>query len=470
VGAEPLHSSDVPAPSAALEAGSRLVGFGVGFGEGLRSLKPQQYELASVLDAMHGESGVLMPRRSSKSLTILMWLLGLCELEEGVQLAYTSATTGKAARDRYVKELLPYLMRMQTAGYPLTARRASGQERVEFRNGSLLQILAPLGDEFRSQAFDVVVIDEAGEAEPEKSDDLLGAALPTLDTSDRGQWIVAGTAGDYREGNLLWDQLERGRAGAGGILEYAVPQDIDVDTLSDWKVVEELLHSMHPGVGTLTTMDAMRRSFGLMKPLQFAREYLGVWGHMGGAGGIFDATEWGALGTRVASLPAPPERFSLAVSASDSAASIVAAWRVQGIAHLLLIDHREGRGWVPQRARELAKKYRVPVVLDPQESTVMRDVKQSLEQLRTRVEVQTYEDVAAAHERIVLEYKHGRLTHYQQQPLTDAFLGVRRVQMGARWKFGAIAEADVTAARAATLAVRFFDSTPRAIRASVQEV
>jgi hypothetical protein len=103
----------------------------------------------------------------------------------------------------------------------------------------------------------------------------------------------------------------------------------------------------------------------------------------------------------------------------------------------------------------------------------MADVKQALEQLRPapRLEVQDYESVAAAHERMKLEVERGTVSHYGQQSLTDAFLAVKRVQMGAKWKFASMKEGiDITPAQAATLALRYYDSQPRAVRSVIEAV
>ena len=72
---------------------------------------------------------------------------------------------------------------------------------------------------------------------------------------------------------------------------------------------------------------------------------------------------------------------------------------------------------------------------------------------------------------MVLEIERGTVRHYGQQPMTDAFLRVKRMQMGAKWKFGRISESDdITAAQAATLALRFFDAQPRAVRGTIEAV
>jgi hypothetical protein len=277
-----------------------------------------------------------------------------------------------------------------------------------------------------------------------------------------------GTAGEYRDGNLLWDALHDEDS---AVVDHSLGDDIDMERMTDWAYVSAMLEAHHPGVGTLTTVDKLKRNWALLGPEQFAREYLGVWGTAGGAGGAFTADEWhGAF--LAGDLPTPPRRFALAVAATETHAAIVAAWRDEGEGRLLLLDHRPGRAWLPIAVRDLSRRYRVPVVIDPRASTVMADVVQAIEQLRPapRIERQDYEDVAAAHERIVLELQGGRVRHFGQDALTDAFLAVRRVQMGAKWKFSGDADNDITPAQAATLALRYFDSTPRAVMKPIQHV
>ena len=103
----------------------------------------------------------------------------------------------------------------------------------------------------------------------------------------------------------------------------------------------------------------------------------------------------------------------------------------------------------------------------------MQDVKQRLENLRpvSRIEVQRYDDVAAAHERMKLEVEAARIRHFGQDVLTQALLNVRRQQMGGKWKFGRISdEDDITPAQAATLALGYYDAMPRARIGTIEAV
>lgn len=436
-----------------------------------RTLKPQQYDVGAALDRHAGITAICMSRRVAKTESVLLWVFAMMSMHKGLQVAFTMATTREAARAKFLSDVLPVMEELAELSDDVHLLRGAGYESVTI-NGSHFTVVAPSDKAFRSKAFDIIIVDEAGAAEPQVQDELLPALLPTLDTSDFGMLILMGTAGDYRAGNLLWEALHD----ADSSVVDLTRDDIDVERLADWDYAREMLELHHPGVGTLTTADRLKRNWALLKPAKFAQEYLSVWGTAGGAAGMFTEDDWAPLFLegKLPDLPDLPRRFALGVAASEDAGAIVAAWRdSNGEGRILLIDSRPGRSWLPATARDIARKYRVPIVCDPRASQVMADVKQRIEQLRPapRVDVQDYEDVAAAHERMKLELENGTTRHFGQQPMTDAFLAVKRTQMGAKWKFGAVNDdADITPAQAATLALRYFDAKPRAVAGSISAV
>jgi hypothetical protein len=435
-----------------------------------RELKPQQMEVGTALDGLSAMTAITMSRRTAKTESVLLWLFATMDAIPGLRIAFTMATTREAARAKFMADIFPIMEDFADLRGDVHLLKGAGYERIEF-NRSVFQIVAPSDKAFRSKEFDIIVVDEAGAAPPEFKDEVLPAALPTLDTSSIGMIILMGTAGEYREGNLLWDALHDSDA---SIVDHSGGDDIDVPRLADWDYAAAMLKAHHVGLTSgLTTLEALKRNWGLLTPERFAREYLGVWGNAGGEGGLFSSDQWTA-GLLLEPLPTPPKRFALGVAASDDAAAIVAAWRDEhGQARIVQLDGRAGRAWLPSAARDISKRHRVPVVLDPRSNTIMADVKQALEQLRPqpRIEVQDYESVAAAHERMKLEVERGTVSHYGQQSLTDAFLAVKRVQMGAKWKFASMKDGiDITPAQAATLALRYYDSQPRAVRGVIEAV
>jgi hypothetical protein len=429
------------------------------------TLKPQQLLVADVLDAGNRVTSMLMPRRSSKTTSILAWAIGRALTREDYRIGWTLATTGKAARDIYAKDVVPMLDRVfpPDENAPFRIRRAAGQERIEFANGSVFQVLAPRSDDFRGNAFDVVIVDEAGEAAPDQGEELFAALLPTLDTRLDAQIVVAGTAGAYRRGNLLWDALDDARRGFGGILEYALPDTLTADDIETWEHVAPLIAAVHPGVGTLTSLDSLELNWRKMRPDLFLREYGGIFGDLGATSGIIRAAQWEAA-LIPGPFPEPPKHFALAIAASPSqqSAAIVAAWREDGEGRLLLLDHREGTRWLAARAAELAARYRVPIQYDNFGVVLVEVEKLQTMRPKPRLEPQNTRDTTVAAAKLVGEIESGATKHFGQDELTSAALVARKRTIGPKaWAFGRPTPGDdIAAIEAAAMALRAYDEMP----------
>jgi hypothetical protein len=433
-------------------------------------LKPHQLLVPEVLDAGHEFNGVLMPRRSTKSTTLIAWMVGRCLTREDYLSAYIYATTAKKARTRFMQDIVPMLERtfQDAATRPFKIIRSAGMERLEFQNGSVFAILAPKGDDLRSEAWDLIVVDEAGEALPDLTEELMSAALPTMDTRRGAQFVAAGTAGKYRKGNLLWDTLEGGRTGTAGILEYAADDLLTADDVDAWDQMIPILEACHPGLASgLTTIETLESRFQKMRRSLFLGEYASIFGDQGGGSSIISPAKWAEAEIPfVMAYPDPPERFGLAISVTPglTAGAVVAAWRDrQGIAHLLLLEHHEGIRWMAKRTTELARKYRVPITHDNFGSVMV--VVEEMHQMapRPRLEPQTTRGTTVAAGKLVEQIETGMVRHYAQAPLTSAALAAKKRSVGPKaWAFGRKdLEDDIAAIEAASLALRAFDELPQ---------
>lgn len=437
-------------------------------------LQPQQLVIADALNAVNAEGhplnpmvGVLIPRRSSKTTSILAVLLGRCASRPNYRVAFTLATTGQKARDRFRADIVGPLERLypDENNRPFRIRKAAGSEAIEFENGSLFRVLTPSGESFRSDAFDCVFVDEAGEATPETTTDLLTGILPTMDTRPDAQIIIAGTAAKYRTGNMLWDVLQKGRAGEDeyGIVEYAASQDVTVDDIPDWDAAVPLVLEAHPGIGTLTTLAKVKRNFDALPREQFMREYLSVFEDAGFSESAVNLRRWLAAQLDT-DAPEPPKRFAIgvAVTLNQTAASIVAAWREDGDARVLVLDHRPGTVWVADRLRELAK-YKVPIVYN-NIGTTRAEIDALLfdRAVKPYLKPQTMTNVSTAAALFVREVDNGRIGHWDDQALLTAVQTARKRQMANAWGFGRgnNPDADITALEAASMALRVYDEQP----------
>jgi hypothetical protein len=440
-------------------------------------LHPQQLLVADMLNAGRKFNGIIMPRRSTKTTSILAWLIGRGLSREDEMLAYGVMTTQKKARDRYMKDVVPILEKT----YPVKATRpfklltANGFERIVFDNGSVLVITGPNPDDYRSEAFDVIVLDEGGELEAERGADVLGAALPTMDTRPGAMLVASGTAGEFAKGNVLYDRLVPGRRGDPryGILEYAADEATTDVELEAWESddehpeahVRELVELTHPGLASgLTTLADVRDNYETLGPEKFGREYLGIWGAGAAGGGLIDLNRW-AESALDDPLPEPPERFAMAMAVhpDQRCASIVAAWREEGLAYIGVLDARPGISWVSERAMQLSREYGVPIVIDSGGAGSVELEFMQRQRPRPKLAPQAWRDVRIAAGAFVKELNKGHVRHYDQDELNDAAkLVVKRKAGGSDgWAFGRRnATDDITPIEAAALALKVYDAKP----------
>jgi len=437
-----------------------------------REPQPQQLVVVDALAAGAEQNAVLLPRRSSKSTTLIAIGLGRAEAREDYRVGILTMTTGKAGRSRFLKDVVPALERSLVE---CKIVKSAGQERVEFPSGGMVQWLSSVED-LRGEAFDLIILDEAGEPDRQKVEDTLAAALPTLDTRPGAQIVVAGTAGRYRLGNLLWDWLELGRSGRAGIVEYAMPDDVQDEDLASWDAIEPFILAAHPGIGTLTTVDVVHGRYESQPRLVFLAEYGGLFGEEAGTVALFDPLKWARTG--VDEDPGrwvPPERWSVAFAPHPDqlCVSIVGAWRDgDGKAHVMLLDRLVGIDGTAGVLRRLWAKYRTPIVYDAgsQVAQLIVEKVNSGRGARPKFEPYLFADVKRAASLIVDEVERENVVHWARQvEFNDAIHKAMKRKSGDRgWLVGRHPKRpddDVTSVEAWALAQLHYDTTKPKARA-----
>jgi hypothetical protein len=468
--AEPTYLAPFP-PDVDLDAarvGADLLGY---------PLFEQGRNVARVLLARDGAGlpvyssvGVLIPRRGTKTTSVWTVLLGLCATVPGFRVVTTAQNgTMASSKMREVMGILDQRGHGINGSGLLTTSWSSGRERITFANGSVIWCVKPQASAFRGEAADVMLFDEAGELDPEKSEDLLGGALPLLDTRPMGQAIIAGTPAKRRVG-LLWSTLQEGRDGKPGvgIVDYSVRDDeelvlVDPEDPTVLTVNEDVLRRVHPGVGTLTTFEKIASRLEKMGQSMFEREY--------GCRFPFDTTTsaispeaWEECRSADAP-PPPPDRVGLAydVAPDDSSAALVAAWRDdEGRAHVAVVDYRAGSGWLPQSTAKHALRRRAPVAHDTIGAN--QPVAEALARIRPtpRLQAKGLRQVMAASQVIAREIHDRTLVHYGQPSLDAAAAGAtwRDVQNSGRLFGRKASTQDVSPLVAAALALTAYDDMP----------
>jgi hypothetical protein len=254
-------------------------------------LTPQGIHIAAMLEAksdeldpisglhrpLYEECTVEIPRRSTKTTTIQMVLLGRCTLIPGYRVVSTAQDGTRASQFfmNMVRMIEGVLRRSGRTEKDLGIKqiyRSQGREFIEWYNGSRWWVVKPESGAFRGEAADAMWFDEAGELNAAQAEDLVAGAFPLMDTRPLGQIIISGTPGPVRAG-VFWDALKRGREDSitYGIVDFCATDGADIFDEDLWWVT-------HPGLACgLTTIAKLRRNLDKLGPAKFAQEYLCIW-------------------------------------------------------------------------------------------------------------------------------------------------------------------------------------------------
>lgn len=412
----------------------------------LGSLQPQmlvENDMLAGSDCLR--NAILMPRRSSKTTTIWCILNGRCYMRPMHQAGYTMLTLAKKADKRFELDVRDPIsrkwrdVRRRWDEHGVKLKDGKGGKGIQFANGSNLDILAPKGDEVRSGAYDTLVLDESGEAEPDEWADIVSSVIPSFDTRPGAQIILAGTSGRYRTGSYFWKVLHDPDAGR---LRYGVPDDIDPATLDEWATVGPLIEKLHPGLDGLTTSARIQGAFEDLGWQLFALEYLGHFGDEGGNATAISNRAWSS--TRQAG-PVPEGissgAIALAVHPKALYASVVVAWHITGPADLAeaawdldgitadrprvgikLLHHQRGVQGIERTLILASRALGAPIVYDKGTSASVAVIERMLERSRPRprVEERQLEQVKIAHAQLVAGLDHGDIWHWPQKQLDIA--------------------------------------------------
>ena len=462
-------------------------------GDGGTGPTPIQLAIADMLNAGAFTNGVLEPRRTTKTTSIQAVLLGRCSLRDDYNVGWTLATTGAKASERFRKDIVTPINRLypDPKSMPFTVNVGKGTEHIAWRNGSWFNVYAPGGDGFRSGGFDAAWVDEGGEAEPELSEDLTIAVLPTMDTKPGAQFIVSGTGAKYRGGNLLWDQLNDPDS---GVIRHSVPDMIDPEELEAWEPdadhprarVRALVEKYHPGVGWTTPIEAVKRNFDKFPREKFNMEYLGLFGSEGSNVGLIPPAQWERT-TVAGALPPPPKRFALALAIHPDGlwASVGVAWHhdeaptdlvsealaLDGMAEedatvrigVGLLHHQQGTSGLANKVLALSRKYKVPIIYDQLSQSAGVEVETlSRAMPRPTLTPATTVDVRRAATKVLqgLDPEHDTIRHWRQPQLDNAVAIAVKRAIGSAGGFGfgrpkGDYAADITPIEAVSLAVHF---------------
>jgi hypothetical protein len=299
------------------------------------------------------EVGVIVPRQAGKGTVMeARQLAGL--FLEGERLSLHSAHEFKTAYEHFrrVVDLIegsPHLIKQVRI-----IRTGAGDQAIELKNGNRLRFLARSRSSGRGFSGDTIYLDEAFEL----SDATVGALMPTMSARPNPQlWMLS--SAPHPGSTVLHRLRERGIAGADDRLlfyEWANEPGVDPTDPEAWA-------RANPSLGWGITEDAIRAELAAMSPEEFARERLGIPDMPDGAGGVLSVAKWSQLvdnGDPLSlciALEVDPDRSLSAFG--------VAGRRADQLIHVEVAELLPGTAGVVERAAELHRRYRTPIIVDP---------------------------------------------------------------------------------------------------------
>ena len=319
---------------------------------------------------------VSVPRQSGKTLLLTVLLVLRCIREDHHQAFYT-AQTGKDARARW-QDMVKLVI-----GSPIRStirvRRSQGSERLEFPNGSVLQVFAPTADSLHGYSPPTVALDEAFAHDERIGDELMGAIEPAQQTLPHRQLWIVSTRGDV-DSVFLDGWLERGAAGAPGVALFDWGASDHHDPRDPLHVLE-----FHPavglpaGMGNGTTVETIVAS--KLTEAKYERAYANR-PTQGGVVKRIGAQEWADLEDSQEPPGDAPLALTYDVAHDRTAATVGVTWTDQaGKLQHKLVRWQLGVSWVAPWVAEFVRDHRNVKVVAADDTGPAREVTAQLRRI-----------------------------------------------------------------------------------------
>jgi hypothetical protein len=293
---------------------------------------------------------VLLPRQTGKTTMVMDLAIGRGLAKPDYRAAY-AAQTGHVTTERMQERMLE--LGEGPLASRLRLRRSQGTERITLPARSYLKAFPPLPGALRSNALDLVIVDEAQEHGTVLGEQLDLTIHPTFTTRPRRQLIVIGTAGTDAS-DYLRRYLAAARDALPGyaVVEYGAQPGEDTDDEQVWLL-------RHPGLSCgLTDVDALRTARAAMGPAGFGREFFNLWSRTRDR--VIDPEDWAAV-QDPATEPAGRLCFGFDVLTDRAGACIVVA---DDTGRIEVIAQASDTTWLVPRLRELQAAHRAPIACD----------------------------------------------------------------------------------------------------------
>lgn len=352
-----------------------------------------------------------------------------------------TAQSRVAARTKWSDVQVPLLERSPFSGR-FDVRRSTGQEALQWRNGSIDAICAAGETSGHGETLDLGLVDEAWS---QRDNRLEQAFRPAMLTRPQPQLWLVSTAGDLdsvyfrAKVDAGREAVERGDTTGVAFFEWSALPDADPGSSTTWR-------SCMPALGTTVTLEAVASDFAAMASDEFRRSHLNLWIEARGEP-LFPTEAWERLGTRSGPL-ASPSSVAVDVPPERASASIVAA-RVDGDrVDIDVIAAEAGTGWVVARLTGLGIKHVLVEGAGPAAALIG-----PIERAGIEVKVVSGRESQQAAGGFFDAVVESRLAHGRHPALDAAIAGATRRPVGDAWSWSRRSSAvDISPLCAASIA------------------
>lgn len=398
-----------------------------------------EYGLANGPDGLRAALEVVLwiARQNGKTVDLAVLLAGAMPIL-GLRSAVYSAHLFNTTKETF--ELTEYLiLNSSLAEHYVKSLRGNNEVSITMTTGKI-RFLARTKGSGRGLGADLVVLDEAFSLIAAQ----IGAIMPTLSARPNPQlWYASSAAmADSEQLHNLRRRAAGPEPGPLCWMEWSAPEGIPRHDEAGWA-------EANPALGRRLSYRWIRTELEAMPAREFERERLS-WADEPDGGTELDQAQWLGLVDGDSSV-IRPLGFGLDIPPERDAASIaVAGMRLDGLAHVEVVEHIPGLDWLVARAVELHKRWKVPFWIQ-----LGSPAAAYIDVLEARgVEVKTHPEGGGAAALLVDNIKAGTLRHLGQASLARALVASRRKVIGDRWTWsrGSSTE-DISPLVAASLAL-----------------
>ena len=283
--------------------------------------------------ASRGGCCASLPRQVGKSFLIGSIVFAVCLLEKNVKAIWTAHRTTTA--DETFDSMVEMSKLPNIAPFVRTIRRANGEQRIVFTNGSRIEFGArEMGFGRGKTKVKLLVLDE-GQIMSEAAMENL---VPTMNRATDPLMFIIGTPPRPIDNAEMFKNKRRralsGQSKDALYIEFSADRGADIEDRAQWAIA-------NPSYPTFTDEDAMIRMMESFGAASFRREALGIWDSDDASSRRISAEDWERIG--VTDPPQGRQGYAVAYSYDGSRVALAGVRRLpDGSCHVQLIDAMSG--------------------------------------------------------------------------------------------------------------------------------